>query len=250
MRNFFLALSLLFAASAAQAAPKIRIGAPYAEARASLIAQGFVPQHVTKRTFPTVCEYDDLACALYPELEWCWPMGAHGCTFLFRSREDGSFWQVLANGRLAAQRDLAGFKVGEYKRTTPEEDGVSIAGDAPLGSKSIPEPKFTEGAPYGAVRAALISQGFTPQSVTQRESRDCFTQALCKQYPELETCGTKQKTFCGFLFRGRPGFGWWRVITLVSDGSSSATPTLKTVSLHYKSDASLGRNNPRLTKSQ
>jgi hypothetical protein len=247
MRQIILIFGLLFAASAAQAAqPTVRIGGPYNEVRASLIAQGFIPQRVTEKQFPTVtCRTDGLLCRLYPELEWCTPFGVHGCLFLFRDRRDGSYWRVLADGNFASQKDHPDLKVSEVHRTTLEKDGVRTAGDdIPSTAQEVPEPTFAKGTPYAAVRAAFISQGFTPQPAVQRDPKDCPTEAVCKQYPELEACGTKTQTFCGFLFKGRPGFGWWRVIALVEKTPDSQGLSLTTTFLRYTSDEELNLSNP------
>ena len=94
------------APAVASTAPAIAEDAPYAEARAKLIAEGFSPLAQPRTGDEIFCGADggeaDL-CLLYPEVQDCAGSGVRPCLFIFERRADGRHLEVATYGELTSE---------------------------------------------------------------------------------------------------------------------------------------------------
>ena len=92
-----LALALFLAAPAIAHQKPLSIGQPYAEARAGLVASGWVAQSFPQDTAEFRCSYRTEICTTFPEAEMCYGTGIGACGFVFE-RADGIILRIWTVG--------------------------------------------------------------------------------------------------------------------------------------------------------
>lgn len=119
----------------APVAPALPKGIPYAAARARLLAAGFEPVPILKRSPQYVgdepCRGEEaFLCAHFPEFQMCAASGAHFCNFLYRSRADGRFWIASTLGELQPGLGAASYRYQRIFAAEPTHlEGFVIATD-------------------------------------------------------------------------------------------------------------------------
>jgi len=85
-------------------ANRIRRGAPYADARKALLADGFLPARIGACSAPAREEI----CITFPEAQMCAGTGFAECEFAFR-RPDGATVRIVTRGEML--KDLTVYRV-------------------------------------------------------------------------------------------------------------------------------------------
>jgi len=113
--QLLLGCAVILAATAALAGGADRIGrdTPYADARKTLLADGFLPARTGACSAPGREEI----CSAFPEAQMCTGTGFAECEFVFR-RPDGATARIVTRGE--AVKDLT---VNRVKRGRPGSGG-------------------------------------------------------------------------------------------------------------------------------